>query len=538
MKNVKRAICLISATALAAISCLPLFGCADSDTETVVLRVANWEEYIDLGKWEDYTIDIANEFTGKEQIVGINSVCDDFVEWFNSGDYGFKVSVEYSTFGTNEDLYNRLNLGDVYDLICPSDYLIMKLIAENQVTPFSEEFYDTSVDTNYYAKYVSNYIDCASDSVFTKHGWNGLAACYMWGTTGIVYNPEEVASEDASRWDILMNSDYQRQVTIKDNVRDAYFVALAIANDELLTPELSEEERSALLNATDPETIAIAEDYLKKIKDNVYSFETDSGKADMVTGKVVANLQWSGDGKYVLDEADTDETSTTELWYSVPDSCTNMWFDGWIMLNDGINGEKNRQTAAEAFVNFLSRPDIAIRNMDYIGYTSAISGDMIYDYMDWNYGLDLDPESKDFCELDDVYAYDLSYFFGDDTIIYADCSTLDIQNANHEVINLEGKDYNVYSGGTINKGRQLFAQYPTLEVMERSVVMLDFGDRLHDINQMWINVRCLDLLDFDPVLVTVIAVILLLIVAAIIVYKYRYKIFKPISKIGYTKVKD
>ena len=92
-----------------------------------------------------------------------------------------------------------------------------------------------------------------------------------------------------------MNENYKRQVTIKDNVRDAYFAALGIINAEALKGELIREERSKLLNDTDGETIARAEDVLKAIKENVYSFETDSGKADMVTGKVVANYQWSGD---------------------------------------------------------------------------------------------------------------------------------------------------------------------------------------------------------------------------------------------------
>ena len=39
--------------------------------------------------------------------------------------------------------------------------------------------------------------------------------------------------------------------------------------------------------------------------------------------------------------------------------------------------------------------------------------------------------------------------------------------------------------------RQLFAQYPTQEVLQRSAVMQYFDDTANkEINQMWINVRC------------------------------------------------
>lgn len=51
-----------------------------------------------------------------------------------------RVKVEYSTFGTNEELYSQLNLGNVFDLVCPSDYMIMKLMTENRLEPLSDVF--------------------------------------------------------------------------------------------------------------------------------------------------------------------------------------------------------------------------------------------------------------------------------------------------------------------------------------------------------------------------------------------------------------
>ena len=73
--------------------------------------------------------------------------------------------------------------------------------------------------------------------------WSDYAAGYMWGITGMVYNPEEVTEEEASTWSILENEKFYRQVTIKDNVRDAYFPTLAILNKDLLNSETFQKQQ-------------------------------------------------------------------------------------------------------------------------------------------------------------------------------------------------------------------------------------------------------------------------------------------------------
>ena len=110
---------------------------AKSDQD-IVLRVCNWEEYMDMGDWdEEECIELDNGVT----ILGENPLYKDFEDWYFET-YGIRVKVEYSCFGTNEDLYNQLNLGDTYDLVCPSEYMIMKLMAENRLEPYSDAFYD------------------------------------------------------------------------------------------------------------------------------------------------------------------------------------------------------------------------------------------------------------------------------------------------------------------------------------------------------------------------------------------------------------
>ena len=170
-----------------------------ADNDTIVLRVCNWEEYIDTGDWDE-PIDLESG-----DIMGVNSMIEDFEIWYRDT-YGKNVKVEYSCMGTNEEMYNMLTLGDEYDLICPSEYMIMKLMSEGWLEPFSKDFFDTQVKENYYIKGVSPFIkDVFDNNTINGESWSKYAAGYMWGITGIVYNPEIVSEEEASTWDIINN---------------------------------------------------------------------------------------------------------------------------------------------------------------------------------------------------------------------------------------------------------------------------------------------------------------------------------------------
>jgi len=322
-------------------------------------------------------------------------------------------------------------------------------------------------------------------------------AGYMWGITGIVYNPEEVTEEEASSWQLLNDGKFWRQITIKDNVRDSYFAAVGALKSDLLTSEefVNDPNYSARLeeemNDTSPETLAAVETYLQEVKDKAYSFETDAGKADMVTGKVVANYQWSGDGVYTLDEAEEDDM---ELNFTVPEEATNIYFDGWVMLKSGIGEDPAKQQAAEAFINYISRPDNVIRNMYYVGYTSCIAGgddNRIFEYADWCYGAEEDDE--------DLAEYPLGYFFSGDP---------------------DDEDY-VITAPADQVNRQLAAQYPAEETLKRASIMTYFDSETNDrVNQMWIHVRCYNILDM-PIWGWVLLIAAL---AAIVVIAVRRKV--------------
>ena len=138
------------------------------------------------------------------------------------------------------------------------------------------------------------------------------------------------------------------------------------------------------------------------------------------------------------------------------------------MLRAGVEGDPDKQHAAEAFINFMSRPDNVIRNMYYIGYTSVIAAPddgRIFEYAEWNYAADDDEE--------DTVEYSVANFFaGED----ADPDDFVITISEDQL------------------RRQMAAAYPSEEVLDRACIMIYFDKEVSELtNQMWINVRCFNI---------------------------------------------
>ena len=84
-----------------------LSGCGKSYEGEV--NVFNWGEYVSNG--EDGLLDVIEEFENETNI-----------------------KVNYTTYETNEELYNMLKNSNVsYDVIIPSEYMISKLIEEDML---------------------------------------------------------------------------------------------------------------------------------------------------------------------------------------------------------------------------------------------------------------------------------------------------------------------------------------------------------------------------------------------------------------------
>ena len=353
-----------------------LLGC--SEDRSHILKVYNWADYID------------------------EELLEEFEDWYFE-QTGENVEIIYQTFDINETMLSKIELGhEDYDVVCPSDYIIERMLKNDLLLPLDFDFGKTPN----YIENVAPYID----EKFSQIKGSGKDARdysvgYMWGTVGLIYNPRYV--ENAGSWEMLRNPAYKGKVLMKDAFRDVYTALLIGLNREAI--DAGEKDMNALSFDTSEESIKLVEDYLNSFKESVSGWEADFGKEQMTKELAWINLSWSGDAQWAIDEA---AEMGMDLRYTIPSEGSVVWFDGWVIPKYAKNIK-----AASYFINFMCKPENAIRNMDMTGYVSVIGGDEILEAM---------------TDSTEYEALDASYFFGEKAdsiclnhIMYPDKATVE-----------------------------------------------------------------------------------------------------------------
>ena len=343
---------VLAAALVAAVSC-------NSDRDHV-LKVYNWSDYID------------------------ESVLPEFEQWYKE-QTGEDIHVVYQTFDVNETMLSKIEKGkEDYDVVCPSDYIIERMLNSDLLLPLDFQSIPDSI--NYIEHNRSPYIKGVFSSFNPGIDANDYSVAYMWGTTGILYNTKYVTPEEAGTWDVIHNPKFAGKVLIKDAPRDVYSpVLIYLKQKELKEGSVTLDE---LMHDSSDESIAAVEAYLKEVKDGVLGWEADFGKEQMTKERGVVSLNWSGDAVWAIEEA-ADLGVTLD--YAVPEEGSNVWFDGWVIPKYAKNVK-----AATYFIDFMCRPDIAIRNMEETGYVASNGA---FEVLESQIDEEFDP-------------IDLSYFFG------------------------------------------------------------------------------------------------------------------------------
>ena len=134
----KRIPLILAATIFATVT--PLGGCAKNgfgQRSDNVLRVASWDEYIDMADydWEDEDDLAFRDWlleTSGIDLKDSSPIYEEFEDWYFE-QTGERITVEYVALQDNETMYNKIKMGDTYDLLCPSEYMMMKLVQENRL---------------------------------------------------------------------------------------------------------------------------------------------------------------------------------------------------------------------------------------------------------------------------------------------------------------------------------------------------------------------------------------------------------------------
>ena len=276
-------------------------GCSKSSGEKVY--VYNWGEYID-----QETIDQFEEETG--------------------------ITVVYDEFEQNEEMYPKIKSGAVkYDVVCPSDYMIQKMIEEDLLVEIN--FDNVPNITNIDPAYLK------SSQSFDPE--NKFSIPYCWGTVGILYNKTMVDGPIDS-WSAIFDEKYSGNILMIDSVRDAFGIALSYLGYDL--------------NSTDLSQLEEAKQLLSKQYPLVQAYVVDQVRDKMIGGEAALGVIYSG-------EAIFTQRENPDLEYVVPKEGSNVWIDGWVIPKNCRNKEN-----AEAFINYMCSAEAALKNFEYITYST------------------------------------------------------------------------------------------------------------------------------------------------------------------------
>lgn len=249
-------------------------------------------------------------------------------------EYGVDVIVEY--FDSNEMMYTKLQAGDSYDVLVPSDYMIQRMMNEDMLQEL-----DLDLIPN---------LDNLAEGV--KHlpydPENQYSVPYFWGTVGIVYNHNNVDPSvvEEQGYNILHNTDYKGRIYIYDSERDSFMMALKALGYSMNTDNLDE--------------IYAAYDWLLQMNDTMRpTYVTDEVIDGMINGDKDIAVVYSGDATYIL-----DENEDMSFWN--PMEGTNVWSDAMVIPKNAAN-----PLLAHEFINYVLTYEASLGNSEYVGYTSS-----------------------------------------------------------------------------------------------------------------------------------------------------------------------
>ena len=279
-------------------------------------------------------------YSSKEDLSGTNQVIV-----YNWGEYldpevitlfekETGINVVYEEFETNEIMYPKVQSGAIaYDVVCPSDYMIQRMI-ENDL--LAELNFDNIPNVkNIGQEYFKQSRQFDSE--------NKYSVPYCWGTVGILYN-KTMVDEPIDSWSVLWDEKYIDNILMQDSVRDAFAVALKYKGHSL--------------NSTDLDELEEAKELLIEQKSLVQAYVIDQVRDKMIGNEAAIGVIYSGEAIYT-------QLENPNFEYVIPKEGSNVWIDSWVIPKNAKHKEN-----AEAFINFLCRPDIAKMNFDYITYST------------------------------------------------------------------------------------------------------------------------------------------------------------------------
>jgi putrescine transport system substrate-binding protein len=293
-----------------------MIGCAAPALAKEV-RVYNWSDYIDEQILKDF-----------EKETGIKVV--------------------YDVFDSNEILEAKLVTGGTgYDVVVPTATFLSRQIKAGVFQKL-----DKSKLTN-----LKNMWPDIAERAAKYDPGNEYSVNYMWGTTGIGYNPEKIkaAMPDAplTSWKLAYDPE------VLKNFKDCGVMLLDSPEDLLPSVMVYLGLEPDMNNA---ESVEKAGEHLAKLKPYITKYHSSEYINALANGDICLAVGYSGD---VL-QAASEAAEKVEVNYVIPQEGAQLWFDQMAIPADAPHPEE-----AHAFINYMMKPDVIAKASNVTSYANG-----------------------------------------------------------------------------------------------------------------------------------------------------------------------
>ncbi|WP_069095525.1 polyamine ABC transporter substrate-binding protein [Methyloligella halotolerans] len=327
VKRLQIATRILAAACAAAVVALTLAAAPQPAEANETVTIAAWADYVPVEVLEEFT-----EKTG--------------------------IDVNYSAFDSLETLETKLLTGDSgYDVVFPSAFTAGRLIKAGVLAPLDKKKL-TNLDN----------LDPKVMEFLARHDkGNRYGVPYLWGTTGIMYNPALISErmKDAPVDSLAMIFDPKIVSKFADcgvSIIDSPEEIVAIALNYLGLDPFT----------TDPEDFKKVDELLAPVSKYIRNFKSSSMINDMARGDLCLALGWSGDAGVAYARAQEAGTGV-EVYYAVPKEGTDVFFDFLSIPKTAPHPDN-----AYAFLNFLMEPEVIAKITNAYFYPNGNKASLEY----------------------------------------------------------------------------------------------------------------------------------------------------------------
>ncbi len=261
------------------------------------------------------------------------------------------IKVTYDVFDSNEVLETKLLAGKTgYDVVVPSANFLERQIKAGVFLKLDKSQLPNLVNMD----------PEIMERVALHDPGNEHSVNYLWGTTGIGYNPDLVkkalGTDTIDSWSAIFEPGNAKKL-------EKCGISMLDAPSEVIDSALIYLGRDP--NSEKAEDLAAAEELLMKVRPYVRSFNSAQYINDLATGEFCVALGWSGDVLQARDRG-AEATTPVNVAYTVPKEGAIMWFD---ML--AIPADAPHPGNAHAFLNFIMDPAAAAGISNYVAYANG-----------------------------------------------------------------------------------------------------------------------------------------------------------------------